>query len=101
MFCRPLVLFLLMFAVKAAGSPFYQETVFSYTGDVGFGNSVFVVGDNDALGNNDLALAPKLRFTSGNVWTGTIALPLSGTYRYHFVKRTTSASTYTSSSNAV
>lgn len=69
------LLFLLVSGLRAA-SPHREPTTFSYTGDVGFGKSVFVAGSHLDVGSWDLTKAIKLRYTAGNVWTNcSIALP--------------------------
>ena len=72
-----------------AASPLRAPQSFTYTGDVGFGNSVFVVGDHPDVGNNSPTGAVKLRWTSGNVWTANVALQSGTALQYKFIRRST------------
>ncbi|MGJ8652805.1 MAG: alpha/beta hydrolase-fold protein [Opitutaceae bacterium] len=87
-------------ALFGAQHPALVERTFSHTEDVGFGNSVFLVGDAAILGGGDPAKGVKLRFTAGNVWTAMVAVPSNtGELDYQFVSRSTDPSVYCSSSN--
>ena len=72
-----------------ASSPHKEIVTFSLTNDVGFGNSVFVVGNHPDLGAGDVTHALKLRYTAGNVWTGQIAVQAGTQLQYQFIKRST------------
>ncbi|MCS7062906.1 MAG: alpha/beta hydrolase-fold protein, partial [Methylacidiphilales bacterium] len=77
--------------------PHTTPHVFTITQDVGIGNSVFVTGNVPELGNNmdlnnltnnsALFRAHRLRWTTGNVWTATVALPRGKTIQYRLVSR--------------
>lgn len=59
---------------------------FSITQDVGFGNEVFVSGAHRDLTSGGIQpFGVKLHYTTGNVWTGAIALEAGAsiTYRYY------------------
>ncbi|MFL6514173.1 MAG: alpha/beta hydrolase-fold protein [Chthoniobacterales bacterium] len=89
-------------AVIAYGrSPARIPVQFSITVDVGFGNSVFVVGDHPDLGGWDVTRALKLRFTSGNVWIGEIAVQAGTDFQFRYLKRSTAQENWCNSANAV
>lgn len=73
-------------------APYRQVHTFTYTGAVGFGNEVCVVGDLPELGDNDPLLAPKLTWSPGDIWTIRIALPAGTTLNYNFVQRSNDVS---------
>ncbi len=78
--------------LASCGSAFAQPPAvarFSYTQDVGFGTSVFVVGSADLLGAWTPTGAVKLRWSSGNVWTGQVAIPSGATTDYKYIWRST------------
>jgi len=88
MAARFLAIVVSLFASAAfAASPYKEPVTFSYTGDVGFGNSVFVVGNHSDVGNWDVTRAIKLRYTAGNVWTGQIAIQAGTQLQYRFIAR--------------
>src|SRR4051812_37771986 len=82
-------------------SPARVPVQFSITADVGFGNSVFVVGDHPDLGGWDVTHGLKLRFTPGNVWTGEIAVQAGTDFQFRYVKRSTAQDNWCNSGNAV
>lgn len=98
---RFLFFFFIAVACAAAASPYKEPLTFSYTGDVGFGNSVFVVGNHPDLGNWDVTQAKKLRFTAGNVWIGEIAVQSGTELQYRFLRRATANSAWCNPSNVV
>lgn len=61
--------------------------VFSRTLDVGFGNSVFVVGDVTELGGGVVPLGPKLAWNPELVWRANVALPPLASVTYRFFSR--------------
>ena len=88
-------------SLSAAQHPSLVEREFTHTQDVGFGNSVFLVGDAEILGAGVPEEGVKMRFTAGNVWRATVAVPSnSGELGYQFVSRSTDPSVYCSSANA-
>ncbi|HEX8076244.1 MAG TPA: alpha/beta hydrolase-fold protein, partial [Chthoniobacterales bacterium] len=100
MVARLLAFFCLVVGATAfARSPHKEPVTFSYTGDVGFGNSVFVVGNHPDVGSWDVTHAVKLRFTPGNVWTGTIAIQAGTELQYRYIKRKTAAASWCDSTN--
>ena len=64
---RSFFLLLIVAGGAFAASPYKEPVTFTYTGDVGVGNSVFVVGDHPDVGAGDVTRASKLPYTSGNV----------------------------------
>jgi predicted alpha/beta superfamily hydrolase len=82
-----------------ARSPARQAVSFSTTWDVGIGNEVFVVGNHPDLGNWTATGAVKLFWTSGNVWTGTIAVQAGTMLEYKFIKRTNAPGVYCDAAN--
>lgn len=72
-------------------SPATAQTIvgFSRTQDTGYGTSIFVVGSADVLGNWAPTGSVKLRWTSGNVWTGQVALPAGANVEYKYIWRST------------
>jgi predicted alpha/beta superfamily hydrolase len=83
-----------------ASSPHREPITFSFTADVGFGNSVFVVGNHPDLGAGDVTRALKLRYTAGNIWTGQIAVQAGTQLQYQYLKRSTAQGVWCDSSNA-
>ncbi len=63
---------------------------FCHTQDVGIGRSVFVVGSHPDLGSWSPANAVKLRWTSGNVWTGQVAVRSGESVEFKYIHRSTS-----------
>jgi predicted alpha/beta superfamily hydrolase len=94
-------LLLLIVSCAQASSPHKEVVTFSITNDVGFGNSVFVVGNHPDLGAWDVTHAIKLRFTTGNVWTGQIAIQAGTQLQYSYIKRSTAQDSWCDSANAV
>lgn len=87
-------------AAFAVEHPAVVHREFSHTEDVGFGNSVFLVGDAELLGANDPAKGIQMRYTAGNVWKANVAIePRAGALNYQFVSRATDPSVYCDSSN--
>lgn len=58
---RVLSVFFALALSAPAASPHREVVTFSYDGNVGFGNGVFVVGNHLDLGSWDAVLAVKLR----------------------------------------
>lgn len=96
---RFLFLFSLFSSAAFAASPFKEPVTFSYTGDVGFGKSVFVLGNHSDVGNWDVTRAVKLRYTAGNVWTAQIAVQAGTQLQYRFISRATASSSWCNSAN--
>ncbi len=95
-----LFLFILLAVCAQASSPEKVVSTFSYTGDVGLGNSVFVVGNHPDVGNWDVKQAIKLRYTAGNVWTGEIAIQSGTQLQYRFIARATANGSWCDAANA-
>lgn len=91
----------LLVSCAEASSPHREVVTFSFTADVGAGNSVFVVGNHPDLGASDVTHAVKLRFTSGNVWTGQIAIQAGTQLQYRYLKRSTAQGSWCDATNAI
>ncbi len=78
-----------------------RKTVdFTITADVGFGNEVCVSGAHPLLGGGNLLKAPKLTWTTGNIWRGKIALEAGAAFSYQYVSRDFAPGTWPLASNA-
>lgn len=97
-FCLGL-LFILVVSTAQARSPHKEIVNFFLTNDVGFGNSVFVVGNHPDLGSGNVTHALKLRFTAGNLWTGDIAVQSGTLLEYRYIKRSTVQDSWCNSAN--
>lgn len=85
----------------AVASPVLKGAEFLITNDVGPGNEVCVTGPHALLGGSDPLRAPKLVWTTGNVWRGTIALPAGEAISYRFIRRNFSTTSWGSPTNTV
>src|ERR1043165_2838915 len=85
----------------AARSPEKQAVAFAITNDVGFGNEVCVVGNHPDLGDNNPVLAPKLHWSTGNIWRGHIAIQAGTALQYRFVRRSGSSSAWCLATNTI
>lgn len=74
---------------------------FLVTVDVGFGKEVCVLGAHPLLGGGNPLRAPKLTWSSGNVWRGKVALEAGTTFAYQFISRDFAPGVWTSSTNSV
>jgi len=70
-----------------ARSPARVVVGFGFSNDVGFGHSVYVVGSHPDLGSFQATNGVKLRFTTGNVWTGRVAVQAGTELTYRFLSR--------------
>jgi len=95
-----LPLFLLLPALCQARSPAREVVSFSVTTNTGLGRSVFVVGAHADVGNWNPTGGVKLYWTSGNVWTGQVAVQAGTTLEYKYVTRGTAATQYCDGANA-
>jgi predicted alpha/beta superfamily hydrolase len=84
----------------ADGEP-RQALPFCHTQDVGFGRSVFVAGGHADLGNWSATGAVKLRWTSGNVWTGQVAVRSGEAFEYKYIHRLTATNQICEPTNVV
>jgi len=76
----------------------WQEAVeFQVNHDAGPGNSVFLAGSSPALGSWDTSRAVRLRWTSGNVWRGTVSLSRGVPVVFRPFVRSEAASAFTNS----
>jgi predicted alpha/beta superfamily hydrolase len=99
MWPRLIAFFLIVVSLAHARSPYKEIVNFSLTNDVGFGNSVFVVGNHPDLGSGDAAHALKLRYANDNLWTGNIAVQAGTQLQYRYIKRSTDQTVFCSSAN--
>ncbi len=77
-----------------------RETVlFSTSQTTVLGESIYVVGDLQELGNNDITRAVKLEPSQYPLWRAPISLPANRSYSYRFVKRLDSAAAMSNPSN--
>lgn len=74
-------------ALLSAESAVRKDVPFSITQDVGFGNEVCVLGSHPQRGGGDPLKAPKLVWTAGNVWQGTVALEAGTTFSFSYIRR--------------
>ena len=86
-------------AVGGIASPVLKDVEFSLGNDVGPGNEVCVTGPHALLGGGDPLRAPKLVWTTGNIWRGTIALPAGEAISYRFIRRNFSTTSWGSPTN--
>jgi predicted alpha/beta superfamily hydrolase len=97
---RLFCLLALFVSTLEGSSPRREPITFAFTSDVGFGNSIFVVGNHPDLGAGDVTHAVKLRFTPGNVWTGQIGVQAGTQLQYQYVKRSTAQGSWCDPANA-
>lgn len=90
---------LLAFTVLLNAGAVLKDVDFSYTGDVGYGNEVCVLGAHPLLGGGDPLKAVKLVWSAGNVWRGKIALPAGESPSYRFIARPFAAASWTNASS--
>lgn len=72
---------------------------FSREVDAGYGNDVFVVGSEPALGSWYPVNGVKLHWTEGNNWTGSIALPAGRSIQYKYVIKTNAGAVFCDETN--
>lgn len=73
---------------------------FSITVDVGAGNEVFVNGSHpDLTSGGILPFGVKLHWSSGNIWTGSVALEAGAQITYTYFKHPISTSSYCSATS--
>lgn len=84
-----------------AESAVTKPVEFSVTADVGFGNEVCVMGNHPALGSGNPLKAPKLTWSSGNVWRGSIALEADTAFTYRFISRNFASGAWTDPANFI
>ncbi len=94
--CPPALVILLAFnglQQVDARSPYKEVVPFSYSTNVGFSRSLYVVGNHFDVGNWNPTGAVRLFWTSGNVWTGNIAVQAGTALEYKFIARINSPAT--------
>ena len=83
-----------------AGNPARVSVPFSITQDVGAGNEVFVAGAHrDFTSGGIQPFGIKLHWSTGNVWSGSIALEAGAPVTYTYYRRPISTTTYCSGSS--
>jgi len=83
----------------SARSPARQVVGFGVSNDVGFGNSVYVVGQPKDLGEWKVTNSIRLRYTTGNIWTGQVAIQAGTDVEYKFLTRNDTVGTQCDSNN--
>lgn len=83
-----------------ARSPEREVVSFSITTNVGFGNNIHVAGNHPDLGNWNPVAALKLRWTSGNVWVGDVAIQKGTALEYKFMSRSFASNQFCNGANA-
>lgn len=91
--------YFLLITPMLAQSPEKESVTFTYTGDVGFGHEVFVLGSHPDLGADVLENAIKLTWTPGHVWDASIAVEAGAGVNYRFLKRTNSKTSWCDPAN--
>ncbi|MCB1101558.1 MAG: hypothetical protein KDL10_04300 [Kiritimatiellae bacterium] len=74
---------------------------FSEVLDTGFGHDLYVVGNHEDVGNWDPVHARKLHWTSGNVWTGQVAIQAGHALEYKLIIRTNTAAAFCDGNNVI
>jgi predicted alpha/beta superfamily hydrolase len=74
---------------------------FSCTTNTGYGRELYVVGSHPDVGNWTPTEARKLYWTSGNVWTGHIAIEAGTALEYKYIIRTNTADAFTNAGNVI
>ena len=83
-----------------AGNPARVAVPFSITRDVGVGNEVFVSGAHRDLTSNGIQpFGVKLHWSTGNVWSASIALEAGAALTYTYYSHPISTATYCGSSS--
>jgi predicted alpha/beta superfamily hydrolase len=80
-------LFLVFTLLLALTSARAEDVTFEITQTTVPGQSVFVLGDIEQLGADDVRFAVKLAPTSYPTWRATIAIPANTTYTYRYYLR--------------
>ncbi|NCC53526.1 MAG: hypothetical protein EOM20_20265, partial [Spartobacteria bacterium] len=84
-----------------ARSPEREVVAFSTTWDVGYGTNVCVVGNHADLGLWSPTSSVKLQWTSGNVWTGQIAIQKGTDFEYKYIARNGATNIYCDPDNVI
>lgn len=96
----PLLALMLLAQPSVQASAVLKDVEFTHTNDVGPGYDVCVSGPHPLLGSNDPLRAPKLSWSAGNTWRGTIALPAGAQLAHRFIKRPSNAALWADPSNS-
>jgi predicted alpha/beta superfamily hydrolase len=73
----------------------------SVTWDVGLGNNVYLVGNHPDVGSWNPVNAHKLRWTTGNNWTGQVAVQAGTALEYKFISRNGASNQFCNGANVV
>ena len=73
----------------------------SITWDVGPGNNVYLVGSHPDVGSWSPVNAHKLRWTTGNNWTGQVAVQAGTALEFKFISRNGASNQYCNGANVV
>jgi predicted alpha/beta superfamily hydrolase len=84
-----------------AASPDREIVSFVHTNNVGFGTNVHVVGSHPDVGAWAPVNSLKLRWTTGNVWTGLVAVQKGTTLEYKFIARSFASNLFCDANNVV
>lgn len=82
-----------------AGTLWQTSFAFSTNWDAGWDYAVFVVGAADELGNWKPEQAVRLTWTSGNIWTGHVALPAGVRHEFKYIRRNMASDQYCETTN--
>lgn len=82
-----------------AESPWREPLFFSITTNVATNESVFVLGDHPDLGAWDPVKAVQLSYSTGDVWSGQIAVRSGEAVEYRFISRLDDQSLYCAATN--
>ncbi len=83
-----------------AASPDREVVSFSIVSNVGPGFNVHVVGNHPDLGAWSPVNSVKLRWTTGNVWTGQVAIQKGTALEYKFMSRSFASNVFCDGANA-
>jgi len=98
-FLTSIVLCGLFSALSTARSPDREVLSFSVVTNVGFGNNIHVVGSHPDIGSWNPIYSVKLRWTTGNIWTGQVAVQKGTSLSFKYITRNGAANLYHNNSN--
>ncbi|MEY2439354.1 MAG: hypothetical protein QOI34_739 [Verrucomicrobiota bacterium] len=99
-FCAVALLFWGTIDSLSAGNPARMPVQFSITQDVGSGNEVFVQGGHGDLTSSGIQpWGVKLHWSTGNVWSGTVAIEAGAQTSYTYFSHPISTSVYCSANS--
>ena len=83
----------------SAGTLWQEPQSFAHVWDTGTEYALFVLGAAEEIGAWDPAKAVRLTWTSGNIWTGNVALPAGHAHQFKYIRRSMAASNFCNSGN--